>query len=143
MDAFLDMLAHGNLFMWLFVLLMLWVFYKKINDADNPLEWWQFVSTEKEGQYHASLDKFGQSCGIAAGTFAVLRMSAEAHKDFVGFAAVLGVYFAFVGAVSSYSAYLRSKAGSTTKTEVTEPVPDPTVTKTTTTTVGPAQETKP
>lgn len=130
-------LLHGNVLVWIACLLLIWTLYRGLT-GNNPLEWWQFIGTEIDGKWHASLDKFGQSCGIAAGTFAVLRMSAEAYKDFVGFAAVLGVYFAFVGAVSSYAAYLRSKAGSIIKTEVVEPAPDPATMKTTTTTTAPA-----
>lgn len=137
MEEFTYGILHGNVLVWLACLLLIWILYRGIN-GENPLQWWQFIGTEKDGVWHASLDKVGQSCGIAAGTFAVLRMSAEAYKDFVGFAAVLGVYFAFVGAVSSYAAYLRSKAGSTTIVKVDEPAPDPNATKTTTTITSPA-----
>lgn len=136
-DILSSILANADAFRWLFFLVLVWALYRYIHSGCNPLRWWHFISSKgADGSYYADLNKLGQVTGIAFGSFSVLLLSSNAKADFVGFAAVLTAYFAFVGGVAGYSAYLRSKSGQVQTTTVTEPVSAPV--KTTTTTTEPA-----
>lgn len=137
-DILASVLAHADAFRWLFMLALVWALYRYVNSGCNPLRWWHFIASRgADGSYYADLNKLGQVTGIAFGSFAVLNVSGNAKSDFTGFATVLLAYFAFVGGVAGYSAYLRSKSGQRETTTTTEPAPT-TPNKTTTRTVEPA-----
>lgn len=137
-DVVNTVLANAEAFRWLFAIGCLWAFYRYMNARDNPLRWWHFFSSRgNDGTYYADLNKLGQVTGIAVGSFSVMQLSATAKSDFVGFAAVLTAYFAFVGGVAGYSAFLRSKSGRVETRTVVEPAPSSPV-KTTVTTTEPA-----
>lgn len=87
------------------VLLLIWSLVRLVR-SDNPLEWWHFISTRGEdGHNYADLDKLGKVAGIIFGSWAVMVDSYSGKAD----ATVLGVYFAFVGGIAGYSAYLRAR----------------------------------
>jgi len=104
-----SVLARADAFRWLFFLGLLWAFYRWMQ-GKNGIEWRDFISARGEdGEFHGDINKLGQTTGIAFGSLSIMLVSANAKSDFVGFAVVLGVYFAFVGGVAGYAAYLRSK----------------------------------
>lgn len=130
---------NAEAFRWLFFIALLWAFYRYVNSGTNPLKWWHFVSSRgSDGEYYADLNKLGQVTGIAVGSLALVQLSANAKSDFVGFAAVMTAYFAFVGGVAGYAAFLRAKGGKVETKTVVEPAPVAVATKTTTTTTEPA-----
>lgn len=88
-----------------------WLLYRVMR-GDNELEWWHFISTKGlDGRHYADLDKLGKVAGIAFGSWSVLRVAHQPNLDLTGFALVLTAYFAFVGGVAGYAAYLRMKNG--------------------------------
>jgi hypothetical protein len=133
-------LANAEAFRWLFFLGLLWAFYRWMQ-SDNGIEWRDFISARgADGQYHGDINKLGQVTGIAFGSLAVMLVSGNAKSDFVGFAAVLTAYFAFVGGAAGYSAYLRSRSAITETKTVTEPVPLPQPEKKTVTVTQPTTQ---
>ena len=139
-DFFNSLLSHADAFRWMFFIGLLWAFYRWMNSEDsNGIEWRDFVSAQNaEGKFHGDINRLGQSVGIFIGSMAIVQVAPHAHKDFLGFAAVLGVYFAFVAGAAGYSAYLRSKQG--TVTTVTEPAQDQLPMKTTVTEAPPVKD---
>lgn len=137
-----SLLSHADAFRWIFFIGLLWAFYRWMQSDDSEgIEWRDFVSTKGvDGKYHGDIDKVGKSSGVVFGSVMIVQISPHASKDFTGFALVLTAYFAFVGCVAGYSAYLRSKQGSITT--VTEPVPDPIPVKTTVTQAAPVANKK-
>jgi hypothetical protein len=134
-DVIESLLLHAEGFRWLFLLALLWAFYRWMQ-GPNGLEWRDFISSRgADGLWHGDTNKLGQVTGIAFGSVSIVMISANAKSDFVGFAAVLTAYFAFVGGVAGYAAFLRSKAVSMQTTTVTEPATDQ---RTTTTVVEPS-----
>ena len=124
-------LSHADALRWLFFIGLVWVFYRWMQGDDSKgIEWRDFVSSLGSDRiFHGDINKLGQNVGILIGSVAIVQVSAHAHDDLLGFAAVLASYFAFVGGVAGYAAFLRSKQGSVTTT--TEPAALPTPTKTT------------
>src|ERR1017187_4386008 len=116
-----SLIANADAFRWLFFIGLLWVFYRWMQGDDSKgIEWRDFVSSKgQDGVFHGDINKVGQNVGILMGSLAIVQVSAHAHEDLLGFAAVLTAYFAFVGGVAGYAAFLRSKQGSITTT--TEP----------------------
>lgn len=142
-DVINAVLSNSGAFRWVLFLGVIWAFYRYMDSGSNPLYWWHFFASKgADGQYYADLNKLGQVTGIAVGSFAIVQLSAGANKDFIGFAAVLAAYFTFVGGVSGYAAFLRSKSGRTETTTTTEPAPVAPV-RTTTVTTEPAAEVQP
>ncbi|MDO8682412.1 MAG: hypothetical protein Q7N50_02890 [Armatimonadota bacterium] len=139
-DIIKSVLANADAFRWLFFIALLWVFYRWMQ-GENGIEWRDFISARgADGQFHGDTNKLGQCTGIVIGSWSLILVSANAKSDFIGFAAVLGAYFAFVGCVAGYAAYLRSKATTMQTTVTTEPADPPM--KTTTKTVEPVTEKK-
>lgn len=133
------LMANADSFRWLFFLGLLWAFYRFMQNEEG-IEWRDFISARgADGQYHGDINKLGQVTGIVFGSLAVMLVSGNAKSDFVGFAAVLTAYFAFVGGAAGYSAYLRSKGARIETTTTTEPAPPPKPEKKTVTVSEPAQ----
>lgn len=89
----------------IFVLLvggLIWVVQR-----DNPIEWWHFIATKGKDGERGDINKLGQVVGIATSSWAVIVEAYGNHLD----AFILAAYLAFVGGVSGYSAYLRSRGG--------------------------------
>lgn len=124
-DFFNSILSHSESFRWLFLLALLWVFYRWMNSEDSEgVEWRDFVSAiGVDGKYHGDINRVGQSVGVAIAAFAVVATAPMAYTNFTGFALVLTACLGFLGAVASYAATLRSKQN--LKTTVTEPLPEP------------------
>lgn len=130
-EALRAILSNADAFRWLFFIGLLWAFYRFMQ-GDNGIEWRDFISARgTDGQYHGDINKLGQVTGIAFGSIAVMLVSGNAKSDFLGFAAVLTSYFAFVGGAAGYSAYLRSKSAriETTTTVERESAPQKITTK--------------
>lgn len=103
---------------WVVALLLFWALYR-LMEAENPLQWWHFIATKgSDGNYYADIDKLGKVTGIAISSWALLRASSHDPFDFMGFAAILGVFLAFAGGTAGYSAFLRSQRGPITPTEL-------------------------
>lgn len=88
--------------------LLYWV----MTDKKNSLECWQFIGTRGvDGKHYADLDKLGKLAGIIFGSWSVVKIAYTdgIENNLVAFAMVLSAYFAFVGGVAGYAAYLRSK----------------------------------
>lgn len=84
--------------------------FRIMTDKNNTLECWQFIATKgADGKHYADLDKLGKLAGILFGSWSVTKIAYRDALDLTGFALVLTTYFAFVGGVAGYSAYLRSK----------------------------------
>lgn len=79
-------------------------------DKSNDLECWQFIASKgADGKNYADLDKLLKLAGGAFGSWAIVKVAHHDSLDLVGFAAVLTVYFGFVGGSAGWAAYLRSK----------------------------------
>src|ERR1039458_4818557 len=130
-DFINSLLSHADAFRWIFFLVLIFVFYRWMQGNDSQgIEWRDFISSiGSDRTFHGDINKLGQSVGILIGSVAIVLVSSHAHEDLLGFAAVLAAYFAFVGGVAGYAAFLRSKQGSVTTT--TEPAPTPTPSKVT------------
>lgn len=123
-DVIQALVDQRALFYWGFALTLAWAFIRFVNSENNDLEWVEFITSRgDDGKFHPDLDKTGKAAGIIIGSWAVVTISAGVKNDFAGFAGLLFVYFAFVGAIAGYSAYLRSKAGQATVVTTTEPLP--------------------
>ena len=116
------------------------MFYHWMQGEDSKgIEWRDFISSiGSDRAFHGDINKLGQSVGILIGSVAIVLVSSHAHEDLLGFAAVLAAYFAFVGGVAGYAAFLRSKQGSVTTT--TEPAPIPVPSKVTVEEIPPIKE---
>lgn len=135
MDFARAVLDHGEAFRWVFLLALMFVFYRWMQ-SDNGIEWRDFISAEKpDGTYRGDINRVGQCCGVVVCVFAVIATAPKAHTDFAGFALVLTACLAFLGGVAAYAATLRAKQGQVQTTVITEPAAP---TKTTTTTTEPA-----
>lgn len=139
-DVVKAILTNADAFRWLFFIGLLWAFYRWMQGEDSEgIEWRDFISAiGPDGKFHGDLNKLGQLTGIVIGSVSLVMVSANAKGDMTGFALVLTSYFAFVGCVAGYAAYLRAKAGRTETSVVTEPAADPATTKTTKTTIEPS-----
>jgi hypothetical protein len=126
-DFINSLLSHADAFRWVFFIGLLWIFYHWMQGEDSRgIEWRDFISSlGSDRLFHGDINKLGQSVGILIGSVAIVLVSSHAHEDLLGFAAVLAAYFAFVGGVAGYAAFLRSKQGSVTT--VTDPLPSPPV----------------
>jgi drug/metabolite transporter (DMT)-like permease len=126
-DLITSLLSHADAFRWIFFIGLVWVFYHWMQGEDSKgIEWRDFISSiGSDKAFHGDINKLGQSVGILIGSVAIVLVSSHAHEDLLGFAAVLAAYFAFVGGVAGYAAFLRSKQSSVTT--ITEPLPDPPV----------------
>lgn len=113
---------NAEAFKWIFFIALFWFFYRWIEN-ENQLELWHFISTRSpvDGKHYADIDKLGKVTGVIVGSFAVLRVSSAKNLDLPGFALVLGTYFAFVGGIAGYSAYLRARSGRIETTTTVEP----------------------
>jgi hypothetical protein len=135
-----SLITHADAFRWIFFIGVLWIFYHWMQGEDSKgIEWRDFISSiGSDKAFHGDINKLGQSVGILIGSVAIVLVSSHAHEDLLGFAAVLASYFAFVGGVAGYAAFLRSKQSSVTT--VTEPLPEPMPSKTTVTELAPVKE---
>ena len=124
----------------LILLVLIWILYRVIEDEGNLIIWSDFIaSMGLDCKQHGDLNKLGQLAGIFLAVQSVLMYANGDKADGVGLAAVLGVSLAYLGGVSAYAASLRSKRERATVTTVTEPAPDPSVTKTTVTETHPEE----
>ena len=118
------------------LLVVVWILVRVIHSEANAIVWADFISTRgADGSQRGDLNKIGQLVGIAVAAMSVLMYADNKTVDAVGLAALLGVALAYLGGVSAYSAFLRSKQGQTETTRTTDFVQPTRVTDTTT---GPA-----
>lgn len=112
-------------------LLFLLAFVRTIN-AQNDLEWTHLVSSRSlDGKQYADWNKIGQGLGVVLCFWLPAVYVYSPKMDASGLALVLGVVLTYLGGVSGYAANLRAKQGGVQTTTVTEPVPDPSITKVT------------
>lgn len=97
--------------------MMLFLLVRIMRDKDNDLEWYQFISTRNiEGKNVADIDKLGKVVGIIISSWVIVKLANMGKLD----ATMLLVYLGFVGAVATYSAYLRSRGNNPPSTPGTE-----------------------
>lgn len=94
-----------------------------MHSETNTLEWADLISTRgiADGKQHADIDKVGKVCGVV---LAVWLPSLYAHSekmDAGGLTLVMAASFAYLGGVSAYSAWLRSKQGGDAKNATSSP----------------------
>jgi len=89
--------------------LFLVILWQVIQEKDNGIEWWHFVSiTKPNGANWGDLDKVIKLIIALTGSWAVVKASHATPPDLTGLSMVLGVFFAFGGGVAYGSAKLRS-----------------------------------
>ena len=125
----------------LILLMVIWTFIRVISSEVNTVVWSDFISTRgDDGTQRGDLNKVGQIVGIVVAAMSVLMYADQKNVEPTGLAALLGVALAYLGAVSGYAAFLRSKRGAVETKEVTEPAIEgptkTTVTKTETPPIG-------
>lgn len=98
------------------------------NNAD--LAWGDLVSSHgMDGKRHPSWNEIGKGLGVILCFWLPAVYVYSPKMDATGLALILGVVLAYLGGVSGYAASLRAKQGGVQKTTVTEPVPDPSISK--------------
>lgn len=101
----------------LFVIMVLLIAYaliRVVNSPDNNLEWSQLVSSKgQDGRQHADWDKIGKGCGVILCMWLPAIYTHSDRSDAMGIAAIMGVALLYLGSVSSYSATLRARQGTT------------------------------
>lgn len=111
------------------LLVVIWTFIRVISSDTNTIIWADFISTRGEDKLqHGDLNKVGQLVGIVVAAMSVLMYADSKNVEPTGLSVLLGVALAYLGAVTMYAAWLRSKRGSVETTQTTEPAPGPTKT---------------
>lgn len=100
--SLIDHILQPQILMGLLVLTGIGVIIHLIINANNPLHWWHFISSKsKDGKHYADIDKLGKAVGIVVGSYVVMASKGDSTTLFI--------YLAYVGAVGSWSTYLRNK----------------------------------
>lgn len=113
-------------------LMVLWALIRVINSATNDLEWADLISvTSREGRQRADWNQIGKGLGVVLCVWLPGIYAYSPKMDSGGLALLMGVALSYLGGVSAYAATLRAKQGTVETSRTVEPVPDPSVTKTT------------
>lgn len=116
----------------LILLMVIWTFVRVVANEKNTIVWADFISSRgHDGEQHGDLTKVGQLVGIVVSAVCVLMYADSDKVEPVGLSALLGVALLYLGSVTAYSAYIRSKQGTVETSRTTEPAPDPATTKVT------------
>ena len=116
----------------LILLVVIWTFVRVVANEKNTIVWADFISSRgHDGEQRGDLTKVGQLVGIVVSAVTVLMFADSEKVEPVGLSALLGVALVYLGGVTAYSNYIRSKQGVVETSRTTEPIPDPAVTKTT------------
>lgn len=95
-------LAFGVILVLLFTLFAI-LLHKSVNRKDNPLAWADIIT--EHGSNKVSLSKIGMVVGIVVSSWAIVFITMQGKLTYDLF----GIWLAFIGAVESYSKWLRSK----------------------------------
>jgi hypothetical protein len=115
----------------LILLVVVWILVRVINSDANSLVWADFISTRgADGSQRGDLNKIGQLVGIVVAAMTVLMYADNQTVDAIGLSALLGVALAYLGGVTAYAAFLRSRQGSVETTKTTDFMPPTTRTET-------------
>lgn len=110
----------------LILLVVVWILVRVIMSEQNTVVWADFISTRvTDGSQRGDLNKVGQLAGIVVASVSVLMYADSEKVDPTGLSVLLGVALAYLGAVSAYASFLRSKQGAVETTKVSEPVATP------------------
>jgi hypothetical protein len=108
------------------LLMVIWIFIRVIGNDATTIIMADFISTRgDDGLQHGDLNKVGQIVGIVVAAMSVLMYADSINVEPTGLAALLGVALAYLGAVTMYASFLKSKRGTVETTRVTEPVTAP------------------
>lgn len=109
----------------LILLVLIWILYRIIFiDDRNSIVWADYISSpDATGRQRGDLNKVGQVAGIFLCVSVVTMYADNTSVEPMGLSALLTVALAFLGGVTMYATWIRSKQGS--KTTVTEPAPAP------------------
>ena len=119
----------------LILLFVFWMFVRIVTSEVTQIIYADYISSRgADGKQHGDLDKVGQLVGIIVAALVVLMYADSDKVEPVGLSALLGVSLLYLGGVTMYAKYIRSKQGSIQT--VTEPV-DLTPTKVTVTETPP------
>ena len=104
-------------------LLLCWGFIRVVNDKDNPVEWWHFISTRNEGtgQERGDVNSLGMLAGVVACVFVIAWTTYKANE--INFM-TLGVCLVYLGGVKAFAAWLRMVAAKR-YAPAAEPLPAP------------------
>lgn len=119
----------------LILLIVIWMFVRIVLSEATQIIYADYISSRgTDGRQHGDLDKVGQVVGIIVAALVVLMYADNEKVEPLGLAALLGVSLLYLGGVTMYAKYIRSKQGSIQT--VTEPA-DTTPTKVTVTETPP------
>lgn len=110
-----------------------------IKSDDNALEWADLISSRDAatGRQYADWNKIGKGGAVVIAIYLpILYANSDRFEPIAG-AALLATSLAYLAAVDSYGAWLRSKQGMNQTTTTTEPVDPPGPVKTTVTETTP------
>lgn len=94
----------------LILAMLIWILIRIINDAGNLVVWADFVSTKGiDGKQHGDLNKIGQIAGIVLAVVTVLMYADNTTVDPTGLAALLTVALIYLGGVTAFAVWMRSK----------------------------------
>lgn len=121
-------------------LLFLVLVIRVINSSRNDLEWADLISVPGRdgGRPHADWDKVGKGCGVWLCVWLPVIYAYSPKMEAIGLASIMAVALLYLGAVSAYSATLRSRQVTT----VTEPATDLSSSKVTVIEASPVVEKK-
>lgn len=119
------------LFNIIFLIVIAWFVVHSVNRDDNDMQWSEAISTRgPDGKEHFDWNKVGQGCGVILAMTIPYMYVHTTNMEALGLGGLVTVSLGYLGAVSSYSAWLRSKQGGIETTKVTEFTPPARVTET-------------
>lgn len=85
------------------LLLLIWAFYRVVDDRSNDLEFWHLYSTRAaDGKIYLDLDKIGMNVGLVFSTWVIVWLTYTAKLEITYFAAWL-LYASGMGAFSKWA----------------------------------------
>lgn len=94
------------------ILLLIYQLHKTLEDDQNDLQWWQFISSRgRDGKQYADLTKLGQASGILICFFSIILLADKVTTDagWLGFSAVLSVVLLYLGGVQAYQTFMKTR----------------------------------
>lgn len=113
--AVMNLPNTGVIFTVLFFILILLFAYRVMNNESNTLDWWQLLGSKgDDGKQYADWNKIGQGFGVMIAVWMPFIYVHSDKMDAVGLALVMGASLTYLGAVSAYSKFIKSKQGDKT-----------------------------
>lgn len=94
----------------LILLALVWILIRLVNDPNNSIIMADYIASRGvDGKQHGDLDKVGQIVGIVVSAMTVLMYADNKTVEPTGLSILLGVSLLYLGGVSMYAKYIRSK----------------------------------